>query len=185
MEIGEYGIDPRHAEDTGSHDHNDRGDQALADAAARRDGAVHEGADGVGKAHDPRALKPRFDDCLLVGEQGEELSAEEVEGTAEQRACHEGICDADEVAFQHAIPLAGAKVLPHEGGAGGVERRHDVIDHGVGVGGGGIALDHDGIEGVDGALNEEIRNGEDGVLESRGNSEPENAAAFGRIESLF
>ena len=49
-----------------------------------------------------------------------------------------------------------------------MEGSHDVVDEAVCVGGGGVAFDHQGVEAVDACLNEQVGNGEDGVLQTRG-----------------
>lgn len=115
MKMGENGVNPHHTEDAGANDHNDRGRKALADSPAGGNGTVHKRADGIAEAHDPRALKSGFNDRLLVGKQGQKLPAEQEQRTAEQRADGKGIRNADEVAFQHAVPLSGAQVLSHKG----------------------------------------------------------------------
>ena len=51
-----------------------------------------------------------------------------------------------------------------------MEGSHDVVNKAVCVGGGGVAFDHQGVEAVDACLNEQVGNGEDGVLQTRGAS---------------
>ena len=183
--MGEHGINPRDTEHTGPHNHDDCRHKALADSAVGGDGAIHESADRIGEAHDFRAQQSCFDNRFLIGEQEQEFSAEQEKRAAEDCACYKGIRDADEVTFQHAVPLSGSEILPHESRAGCIECRHDIINDSIGVGGGGIPLDHNRIKGVDRALNKEVGNGKNGILKSCGDSKPENPFSLGPVKPEF
>ena len=56
MEVGEDGVDPDDPEHAGAEDDDDSRHYRLAQAAGGGDGAVHEGRDAVGKAHDAHTL---------------------------------------------------------------------------------------------------------------------------------
>ena len=182
MEVGEDGVDPDDPEHAGAEDDDDSRHYRLTQAAGGRDGAVHEGRDAVGKAHDAHTLHAGVDDGALGGEEGEELPPEDEQRTAQHEADAEGVGEGNEVALLHAVRLARAVVLTHEAGAGHIERGHCVVYHVVGVGSGGVALDHEGVKGVDTGLDEEVCNGEDGVLESGGQAQRENTLGGGRVE---
>ncbi len=79
---------------------------------------------------------------------------------------HEGIAQANEIAFHYPVLFVGAVILAHKGGAGQIEARHHVINKCVGVGGGGIALHHHRIKGIHGGLDEQIRHSENGILQA-------------------
>lgn len=151
-------------------------------SAGGGNGAVHKGGDAVGKAHDAYALHARVDNGGFRGEQGEELPPEQEQAAAQQQTYAKRVGQCDEVALLHAVGLARAVVLAHEAGTGHVEGGHAVVDEVVGVGGGGVALDHEGVEGVDARLNEEVRDGEDGVLEPGGQTESKDAFGHGGVE---
>lgn len=69
MKICEYGVYPHHTEYAGADYYNNGGGEALADAAAGCNGAIHESAYGIGEAHDLRALKAGLDDGFIVCKQ--------------------------------------------------------------------------------------------------------------------
>ena len=83
------------------------------------------------------------------------------------------------------MALCGPQILPHEGGAGRIERRHNIVDNGIGIGRRGIPLHHDGIEGIDSPLNKEVGNGKNGILESGRNTEPENTLFLGPVHPVL
>ena len=68
MEVRKDRINPDHAEHARAHDHDDSWHKAAANAAAGGDGTVHEGADAVGKAHDPHPLHACGDDVRIIRE---------------------------------------------------------------------------------------------------------------------
>ena|GEM_PF-5236295 len=70
MKVGKYRIYPRHPEYAGADYYNNGGGKALADAAAGCNSAIHESTDGIGEAHDLRALKADLDDGFIVCKQG-------------------------------------------------------------------------------------------------------------------
>ena len=185
MKVGKDGVHPDDAEDAGAQDDDDGGHDGLAQAAGGGDGAIHKGRDAVGQTHDAHTLHAGVDDGRLGGEEGQELAAEHEQAAAQQQAHTKGIAQRDEVALLHAVGLACAVVLAHEAGTGHVEGGHAVVDEVVGVGGGGVALDHEGVEGVDACLDEEVGDGEDGVLEPGGQAQRQNAPGHGRVEPGF
>ena len=79
--------------------------------------------------------------------------------------------------------VPGTPVLAHEAGAGGVEGGHHVIDNGVRIGRGGVSGYHDGIEGVDSRLNEQVGKGEDHVLEACRNAQHQQLPYFAAINA--
>ena len=167
VEAGEDRVDPRHAEDAGPHNNDDGRYHGFAKAPGGGDGAVHKGRDAVGQAHDHDALHAGIDDVRLGGEKREELPPEEQQPAAQHQAHTEAVGQADEVAFLHAVDLARAVVLAHEAGTGHVEGGHSVVDHGVGIGSGRVALDHQRVEGVDARLDEQVGDGKNCVLRTR------------------
>ena len=185
VEVGEDGVDPDDPEHAGAEDDDDGGDHRLAKAAGGGDGAVHKGRDAVGKAHDAHTLHTGVDDGALSGEEGKEFPPEEEEGTAQHEADAEGVDEADEVALLHPVGLARAVVLAHEAGTCHVEGGHGVVDQVVGIGGGRVALDHKGVEGVDTGLNEEVGDGKNGVLKPGRDAQRKDALGSGRVESSF
>ena len=96
MEVGEDGVDPDDPEHAGAEDDDDSRHYCLAQAAGGRDGAVHEGRDAVGKAHDAHTLHAGVDDGALGGEEGEELPPEDEQRTAQHEADAEGVGEGDE-----------------------------------------------------------------------------------------
>ena len=152
-EVGEHGVDPDHAENAGTHDDDEGGPQALANAAGSGDGGIHKGGYAVGKTHDGKTEKSRLDHGVVGGKQGQEGPAEYHEKSPQDGACRKGIGEADEIAFQDALPLTRSVVLTHEAGAGGVEGGHDVVHETVGVGGGGVnavnRMMASGVKGVE------------------------------------
>ena len=174
MKIGENGVNPDHPEYTGAQNHDNRRYQTPPQASAGGDGAVHEGADGVGEAHNAHSLHARGGNRRVVGKDVQEGLGAEPEAHAQNGGNQEGVAKADVVAFVHPIRLARTPVLPHEGGAGGVEGGHHVINHVVHVHRRGISRNHHGIEGVDANLNEEVGNGKHRVLNAGGNAQPQN-----------
>ena len=87
--MGEHGINPHDTEHARAHNYNDGRHKALADSAVGGDGAIHESADRIGEAHDPRPQQPRFHNCFFVGEQGQKLFAKQEQRAAEDRAAKE------------------------------------------------------------------------------------------------
>ena len=182
MEVGKDGVDPDDTEHAGAHHNNDGRYDRLAQSAGRGNGAVHKGGDAVGKAHHAHTLHACVDDGALGGEQGKEAAPEEEQAPAQNQADTKGVSQTDEEAFFHAVRLAGTVVLAHKACTGHVERGHAVVDHGVRVGGGAVALDHEGVEGIDACLNEQVRNGKDGVLEPGRQAKPQNAPGQVRVK---
>ena len=184
VEVDEDGVHPDHPEHTGTKHHDDGGHHGLTQPAGGGNGAVHKGGDAVGKAHHAHTLHAGIDDGALGGEQCQEGAPKEEQASAQQQPHAKGIAQTDEVAFLHAVRLACAVVLAHEAGAGHIERGHAVVDHGVGVGGGAVALDHERVEGVDACLNEQICNGKNGVLKTGRNAQRKNAFGRDRVQEL-
>ena len=180
--MGEDGVHPDHPKDAGAQHHDDGGDDGLAQPPGGGDGAIHERGDAVGEAHDLNALHARVDDGGLGGEEGEEIPPEEEQAAAQHQTDAEGVGQRDEVALLHPVGLACTVVLAHNAGAGHVEGGHGVVNEVVGVGGSGVALDHEGIEGVDARLNEEVGNGEDGVLAPGRDAQRQDALGHGGVE---
>ena len=178
VEMGEDGIYPYDAEHAGAEDHDDRGDKAASQAAAGGDGAVHKGADGIGEAHDPHSVDAGGHHIRVIGKDIEERLRAQPEGRAEHGGDEEGIAQADVVALEHPILLARAPVLPHKGGAAGVERGHHIINHVIHIDGGGVAGDNGGIEGIDAYLDKEVGNGKNRVLDAGGNAQPQDPAGL-------
>ena len=141
VEMREDRIHPDHAEHARAHDHDDSWHKAAANAAAGGDGTVHEGADAVGKAHDPHPLHACGDDVRIIREDIQKRLAAEQKRHAQHRRDHERIAEADVIAFHHPVLFPRAPVLTHEGRAGGIERGHDVVNHVVHVDCGGVAGD--------------------------------------------
>ena len=119
MEIGEDGVDPDDAEHAGAHDDDDGGGDALADTAGGGDAGVHQRGYAVGKAHDPQTIHARVDDRRLVGEQTQELTAEQQHSAAEQRTGEEGVEHTDIEALEDAVLVSRAPVTAGDAGAGG------------------------------------------------------------------
>ena len=71
--------------------------------------------------------------------------------------------------------------MPDEAGAAGVEGRHQLEHDGIGVDGGGVALDHRAVKGVDARLDEQVRQLKDGVLDARGDARGEHAFGKGGV----
>ena len=182
VEVGKDGVHPDHTEHAGAHHHDDGGHHGLAQPAGGGNGAVHEGGDAVGKGHHGHALHAGVDDSALGGEQRQKGAAEEEQGTAQCKPHAEGVAQTDEVAFLDAVGFAGTVVLAHEAGAGHVEGGHAVVDHVVGVGGSAVALDHEGVKGVDAGLDEQVGDGKNGVLEPGRHPQGQDALGGGRVQ---
>ena len=136
MEIGEYGINPDHAENTGTQDDNDRGHKALPKAARSGNGAVHEGGKCVGTAHHGQTCHTGVNHRGLRRKQRKELPPEQDKQQPQGGTDAEGIGQTDEIAFQNTVALPGAEVLPHKTGAGRVKCGHNVVNQRIGIGGG-------------------------------------------------
>ena len=182
MEMGKDGIDPDDTEHAGAHHHDDGRYDRLAQSAGRGNGAVHKGGDAVGKAHHAHTLHACVDDGALGGEQGKEAAPEEEQASAQDQADTKGVSQTDEEAFFHAVRLAGTVVLAHKACTGHIECGHAVVDHGIGIGGGAVALDHERVEGVDPCLNEQVCNGENGILETGRKTKAQNALCCGGVQ---
>lgn len=70
MEISEYSINPYYTEHAGTHYNDDSRCKTFTYTAAGSNSTVHKSAESIGKAHNPRALKPRLDNRPVVGKQG-------------------------------------------------------------------------------------------------------------------
>ena len=175
MEIGEDGVDQDEPQNKKKNDDDDGGGDALADTAGGGDAGVHQRGYAVGKAHDPQTIHARVDDRRLVGEQPQELPAEQQHSAAEQRAGEESVEQADIEALEDAVLVSRAPVPAGEAGAGGVVRRHHIEHQRVGIGGRRVAGNHDRVEGVDAHLHEQVGDGEDGVLQAGGDAHHQNA----------
>ena len=128
MEVGKDRIYPDHTEHTGAeHDEDGRYDR-FAEATAGSDGAVHEGRNAVGEAHDADSVHTGIDDGRLCRKQCEELASEQQQAATEHEADGEGIRQADVEALFHAIDLACTVVLAHKACAGHIEGGHGIID---------------------------------------------------------
>ena len=185
MEVGEDGVYPDHPEHTGTHDDDDSGNHGLAQTAGSGDGAVHKGGNAVGQRHDTHTLHTGINDGALGGEKGEELPPEQEQAAAQRQTHAKGIGQRDEVAFLDTVGLACTVVLAHKAGTGHVEGSHAVVDERISVCGGAVALDHEGIKGVDTGLDEQVGDGENGVLESGRQAQRQNAFGHGGIELCF
>ena len=122
-------------------------------------------------------------DLSRVREEGEEAAAEEHKAQAEHGARRERVAEADPIGPAHAVAVARAVVLPDEAGTGCVEGSHDVVDEAVRIGGGGVAFDHQGVEAVDACLNEQVGNGEDGVLQTGGAAQCQQGGKLVTVQS--
>ena len=182
VEVREYGVHPNDPENAGTQDDDHRGGQAAAQTAGSGDGAVHQRGEGVGAAHDLQARQARFHHLRLFGKQPQEFSAEDDQKGAHHRGDAEGQPQAQHVALFHSLAVPGAVILAHKAGTGQVDRRHHVVNQGVGVGRRCVALHHHGIEGVDARLNKQVCDGEDGVLKPGGNGNGQHLTAFERIQ---
>ena len=182
VEVGKNRVDPRDAEYAGPQDHDDRRPHGLAQPAGGGNRAVHERRGAVGPAHDHNALHARVDDGALGRKQRQKLPSKDEQPAAQHRAQAERVGQRDEVAFLDAVQLARAVVLAHKAGAGHVKRRHSVINHRVGVGRGGVALDHQRVEGVDARLNKEVGNRKDRILQARGHAQHQDALCHAKVQ---
>ena len=182
VEISEDRVDPDHAEHARAEEDEDHRHKALADAARGGGGVVHQRGEGEDKAHDPDALKARVDNGGLGGEEGEELPPEKQEEHPEKARDEGGVSEREKIALAHALCLTRAEVLPDEARAGDVEGIHHRVNEVIDVARGGVALDHDGAEGVDARLDEEVCDREDGVLQARGNADGQNVHGLILVE---
>ena len=182
MEVGKDRIYPDHTEHTGAeHDEDGRHDR-LTEATAGGDGAVHEGRNAVGESHDTDSVHTGIDDIRICRKQCEELASEQQQAATEHEADGEGIRQADVEALLHAIDLAGTVVLAHEACAGHIDGGHGIIDQVVCIGRRRVPLHHQRIEGVDTCLDEQICEGEHGVLKTRRHTEHQHALPDRPIE---
>ena len=182
MKVREDGVYPDHPEHAGTHYHNNGGHHGLAKSAGSGDGAIHKGGDAVGKAHHAHALHAGINDGALSGEQGKEGAAKEEQASAQDQANPKGVGQTDEIALLYAVRPACAVVLAHKACTGHIECGHAVVDHGIGIGSGAVALDHERIEGVDPRLNEQVCNGENGILETGRKTKAQNALCYGGVQ---
>ena len=182
-EMRKYRVYPHNAENAGAENNDYSRHKALAETARGGNGAVHKRGNHVGKAHYHDTVHSRSGDLGVVGENGKKLIAEGKEKKSQHRAGNKRVAKTDKIAFEHAAALARTEVLPHKGRTGSVERRHDVVDYRVGVGGGGVALDHYMVKGVDGRLYEEVCDGKNSVLKSCGYAKHEHAFDLSGIET--
>lgn len=166
MEVGEHGVDPRHAEHARAEEHEDHRHEALSKAARGGGGAVHRGRDREREAHDPDAREARLDDVGFRREEREKLVPEQQEQPAEHRCGYCGIAERQQVALEHAARFARAVVLPDKARAGDVKRVHHGVDEVIHIARRGVALDDDGAERIDARLNEEVCDREDRVLQT-------------------
>ena len=182
VKVREDGVYPDHPEHAGTHYHNNGGHHSLAKSAGSGDGAIHKGGDAVGKAHHAHALHAGINDGALGGEQGKEGAAKEEQASAQDQAHTKGVGQTDEITLLYAVRLASAVVLAHKACTGHIECGHAVVDHGIGIGGGAVALDHERVEGVDPCLNEQVCNGENGILETGRKTKAQNALCCGGVQ---
>ena len=176
-------VHPHHPEHTGAHDHDDGGHHGFAQPAGGRNGAVHKGGDAVGHGHHAHPLHACGDDGGFRGEQRQEFPAEQPQGAAQHQPHPEGVGQADEVALFHPVGLAGTVVLAHKAGTGHVKRRHGVVDQRIGVGCRRVALHHQRVKAVHADLNKQVRNGKNGVLETRRETQHENSPGHVRVKA--
>ena len=183
--MGKDGVHPDHPEYAGAQHHDDGGNHRLAQPAGGGDGAVHKGGDAVGKGHHGHTLHAGINNGGFGSEQRKEGRSAEEQRRAQHKPHAEGVAQTDEVALLHPVRPSRAVVLAHKAGAGHVEGRHAVVDQPIRVGGGAVALDHQGVEGVDACLNEQVGNGKNGVLQSGGHAQRKDALGLRRVQLQF
>ena len=62
LKVCKYSVDPYNTEYTGTHDHDEHGNQTLSKGSGSGNGAVHKSRNTIGKAHDGKALKTGSND---------------------------------------------------------------------------------------------------------------------------
>ena len=111
----------------------------------------------------------------IVVEDADELGGKGVGDDADDLCGDNGAKDAEEDAFADPVVLFGPQILTHEGGQGhgeaGDGQKGEAFDLGVGgaAGHGGFA------EAVDVALDHQIGHGDDGILDTGRQAEPDDA----------
>ena len=182
VEVRKERVHPCHTEHAGAQDHKDGRHHGFAQPARGGDRAVHKGGDAVGQTHDGNTLHPGVDNVRLGGKEREKLPPESKQPAAQHQPHAKAVGQADEVAFLYAVDLACAIVLAHKAGAGHIKRRHGVVDHGVGVGSSRVALNHQRVKRVDARLDEQVGNGKNGVLQTGGHAQQQDAPGHAKVQ---
>ena len=84
--------------------------------------------------------------------------------------------------MHHAVLAARAPVLPHKAGAGGVKRRHHIINDVIHICGGGIAGDHGGVKRIDARLDKQVCHGKDHILDAGRHAERQDPQRLRRMQ---
>ena len=128
MEVGKDGVNPDNTENAGAHDHNDGGNDGLAQASGGGNGAVHESGYAVGKRHHRQTLQPGVHYGRITGKEPQELIAEHIQSHTQHQSYQKRVGQGDKIAVQDPLFFLCTKILGHEAGTAGVEGGHHVID---------------------------------------------------------
>ena len=128
MEVGKDGVNPDNTENAGAHDHNNGGNDGLAQASGGGNGAVHESRYAVGKRHHRQTLQPGVHYGRITGKEPQELIAEHIQPYAQHQPHEKGVGQGNKIAVQDPLFFLCTKILGHEAGTAGVEGGHHVID---------------------------------------------------------
>jgi len=173
---GKDGDDPDNAQPTGPDGRYKHRQPRFAETADHAAADVHHAAGEVNRA-DPADAHHAEGDHVPVGGVGarnvdaQKLRAEEQADRAHRQADGERGHDAAPVDLPDALVFAGAEILARKGDGGLGDGVHAVVNEGIKARGRGVARDGARAEGVDRALDDDVRDVEDNARKSGGKAD--------------
>ena len=178
----ENGVDPANADAADTQDGNDHRNEGFSKTPKGAGGNIHQTADKIREADETEPEHTVADGFRRVGDvQRQQGRSKEIsQGTQSQT--HDGrTSETDPQGLGHPLVLPCAGILAHEVYGGLVEGIQRNVDKAFDVASGSVAGHEYIAEGVDGGLNQHIGNGEQGTLNTGGQTNPQH---FGKLQSV-
>ena len=175
---GENGIDPHHTEAAGADESDDHGHDRAAHPADDIRHNIHNGIQTVGGTDDHHTDHAHGNNFRILIVESKQRIAKAVGDKAENLRKEDAQGQAPKGDAPQALVLPGAEILTGEGEG---SLRHRIAagkNEAFDIDGGGITGHGGAAEGIDGGLDEDIGDGEDGTLQTGGDADLEDTDEF-------